>query len=103
MKKQSISVRHDEFKVDLFKGGTGKPLLFLHGISGLEWTPFLERLSTKHTVIAPRSPGFGESTGIELLDDVMDVVFFYLDLLDELNLYYLPVIGHSIGGMFAAE
>jgi len=103
VKKQSISVRRSEFKVDLFKGGTGKPLLFLHGISGLEWTPFLERLSAKHTVIAPRTPGFGESTGIELLDDVTDVVFFYLDLLDELNLYDLPLIGHSIGGMFAAE
>ena len=103
MNEQSISVRHGEFKVDLFKGGTGKPLLFLHGISGLEWTPFLDQLSTKHTVIAPRTPGFGESTGIELLDDVTDVVFFYLDLLDELNLYDLPLIGHSIGGMFAAE
>jgi len=103
VKKQSISVRRGEFKVDLFEGGTGKPLLFLHGISGLEWTPFLELLSTKHTVFAPRTPGFGDSTCIELLDDVMDVVFFYLDLLDELNLYDLPLIGHSIGGMFAAE
>ena len=56
MNEQSISVRHGEFKVDLFKGGTGKPLLFLHGISGLEWTPFLDQLSAKHTVIAPRTP-----------------------------------------------
>jgi pimeloyl-ACP methyl ester carboxylesterase len=103
MNEQSISVRHHEFDVDLLQGGTGKPVLFLHGISGLQWTPFLERLSGKHTVIAPRTPGFGESTGIELLDDVGDMVFFYLDLLDELNLHDIPLVGHSIGGMFAAE
>ena len=91
------------FEVDVLEGGSGDPLLYLHGIAGLEWTPLLERLSASHTVVAPRTPGFGESTGTEKLDDIHDLVIFYLDLLDELGLDDLPLVGHSLGGMFAAE
>ncbi len=103
MNERSVSVRDGEFQVDVLEGGQGDPLLFLHGVTGLEWTPFLERLSDGHHVVAPRTPGFGESTGTEKLDDIHDLVFFYLDLLDELGLSGLPLIGHSLGGMFAAE
>lgn len=103
MKERTVPVRGGEFQVDVLEGGAGKPLLYLHGVTGLQWTPLLERLSGNHTVYAPRTPGFGESTGTEKLDDVHDLVFFYLELLDELELDYLPVVGHSLGGMFAAE
>ena len=103
MNERSISVRNGRFEVDVLEGGSGDPLLFLHGVFGLEWTPLLERLSLGHTVVAPRTPGFGESTGTENLDDIHDLVFFYLDLLDELDLSHLPLVGHSLGGMFAAE
>jgi pimeloyl-ACP methyl ester carboxylesterase len=103
MNERLVRVRNSEFQTDVLEGGSGDPLLFLHGVAGLEWTPFLERLSATHTVIAPRTPGFGESTGTEKLDDIHDLVFFYLDLLDELGLDRLPIVGHSIGGMFAAE
>ena len=103
MKERSVSVRNGEFRVDILEGGSGDPLLYLHGVAGLEWTPFLERLAIGHTVIAPRTPGFGESSGTENLHDIHDLVFFYLDLLDELGLDELPIVGHSLGGMFAAE
>jgi pimeloyl-ACP methyl ester carboxylesterase len=103
MNELSVDVRNGMFQVDVLEGGSGDPLLFLHGVAGLEWTPFLEQLSANHTVIAPRTPGFGESTGTEHLDDVHDLVYFYLDFLDELGLENLPLVGHSLGGMFAAE
>ena len=103
MNERLVSVRNGDFEVDLMEGGSGDPLLFLHGVTGLGWTPFREQLSVSHTVIAPRTPGFGESTGTGRLDDIHDVVFFYLDLLDELELSELPLVGHSLGGMFAAE
>ena len=103
MSERSVSVRNGDFQVDVLEGGSGDPLLYLHGVAGLEWTPFLERLATRHTVVAPRTPGFGESTGTEHLQDIHDLVFFYLDLLDELGLDNLPIVGHSLGGMFAAE
>jgi len=103
MNERSVSVRNGEFQVDVMEGGSGSPLLYLHGVAGLEWTPFLEQLSIGHTVIAPRTPGFGESTGTESLLGIHDLLYFYADLLDELDLGNLPIIGHSLGGMFAAE
>ena len=81
MNELSVDVRNGMFQVDVLEGGSGDPLLFLHGVAGLGWTPFLEQLSANHTVIAPRTPGFGESTGTEHLDDVHDLVYFYLDFL----------------------
>ncbi len=103
MKERSVSVRNGRFRVDVLEGGTGPKLLYLHGIGGLDQNPFLEHLSKSHSVVAPRTPGFGESTGSESIDDIHDLVVFYLDLLDELDLYGLPIVGHSLGGMFAAE
>ncbi len=103
MKEYSLPVRNGEFDVDVLEGGDGPPLLYLHGIGGLEWDPFLERLASSHRVIAPRTPGFGGSTGSETLSDIHDLVYFYLDLLDALNLRDLPIAGHSLGGMIAAE
>ena len=103
MNERSVSVRNGDFQVDVLEGGSGNPLLYLHGVVGLEWTPFLKQLSNSHTVIAPRTPGFGESTGTENLHDLHDLIYFYLDLLDELGLENLPIVGHSLGGMFAAE
>ncbi|MBT4515169.1 MAG: alpha/beta hydrolase [Chloroflexi bacterium] len=103
MSERSVSVRNGEFHVDIHEGGSGDPILYLHGIAGLEWTPFLQQLSVGHTVIAPRTPGFGESTGTESLTDIHDLLYFYADLLDELDLGRLPIVGHSLGGMFAAE
>lgn len=103
MNERTVSVRNGQFEVDILEGGSNSPLLFLHGIAGLDQTPFLDRLAKNHTVIAPRTPGFGESTGTESLDDIHDLVFFYLDLLDEIGLSNVPLVGHSLGGMFAAE
>ncbi|HCV28426.1 MAG TPA: alpha/beta hydrolase [Dehalococcoidia bacterium] len=103
MNEKSVSVRNGNFQVDVLEGGSGNPLLYLHGIAGLEWTLFLDQLAEGHRVIAPRTPGFGGSTGTEQLLDIHDLNYFYLDLLDELGLDNLPIVGHSLGGMFAAE
>jgi pimeloyl-ACP methyl ester carboxylesterase len=82
--------------------GSGDPLVFLHGISGPDWNAVLEELSQTHRVIAPRHPGFGDESQTEL-DDLSDLVYVYLDLLDALDLHDVPLVGHSLGGMIAAE
>ena len=91
------------FEADVLEGGSGAPLLYLHGIGGLQWDDHLERLSASHRVIAPRHPGFGGSTGNDELGDIQDLVYYYLDLLDAFDLRGLPVVGHSLGAMIAAE
>ena len=48
-------------------------------------------------------PGFGESEGIEQIDDMEDAVFHLLDLFDQLGLTSPAVVGMSLGGWMAAE
>jgi len=58
-----------KFSVELYTYGTGQPLLYLHGAGGLlGMDPFLEELGKDFKVIAPHLPGYGESTGGELID-----------------------------------
>ena len=35
--------------------------------------------------------------------DLPDLIYYYLDFLDQLGLRDLPLVGHGLGGMFAAE
>ena len=48
-------------------------------------------------------PGYGESTGSEHIDDVIDAALFYHELMDELKIPTANIVGHSMGGMLAAE
>jgi len=54
-------------------------------------------------VFAPEWPGYGESTGEELLEDMLDFALHGWDLVDALALRRPHLIGHSMGGMIAAE
>jgi pimeloyl-ACP methyl ester carboxylesterase len=101
--ERTLDVRNGRFKISLLEGGSGPPLLYLHGTWALDWNPFLERLAARRRVLVPRHPGFGESSGDDELLDLTDLVYFELDQLDQLGLRDLPLIGHGLGGMFAAE
>jgi pimeloyl-ACP methyl ester carboxylesterase len=104
-------MRHSESKLELrgtrirvLRGGSGTPLIFLHGASGhVGWLPFLERLSQRFDVIAPEHPGFGTSDDPVWLDRPSDLAYFYLDLIDALKLDHVHLIGTSLGGWIAAE
>lgn len=101
---KTVSVRDGLFRTKLLEGGQGEPLLFLHGAGGLRgWTPFLGLLAQHFHVYAPWHPGFGESEGGDHIDDMLDLVLYYYDLMDALNIDAGHVIGHSMGGMLAAE
>ena len=90
--------------LELLQLGSGPPLLFLHGGAGLQPSaPFLGLLARHFRVLAPSHPGFGRSSLPDAFDSVDDLAFFYLDLLDHLDLRDLLLIGHSFGGWVAAE
>src|SRR5271156_2539887 len=92
------------FSVEMEVTGTGEPLLFIHGAGGLTGAdPFLEDLGRSFKVYAPHLPGYGESTGAEHIDDVIDAALFYHELMDELKIPGAHLVGHSMGGMLAAE
>jgi pimeloyl-ACP methyl ester carboxylesterase len=63
----------------------------------------VDALAGQFTVYAPEHPGSGESTGLEELRDIWDLVLYYNDLLDALELPSVRLVGHSFGGMVAAE
>ena len=89
-------------KLFLRRDGAGEPVLFLHGVQGLPgWTEALAKLAERFAVIAPDHPGFGHSDTVDWLDDVSDLAFFYLDLLDKMANGRVHVIGHSLGGWIA--
>jgi pimeloyl-ACP methyl ester carboxylesterase len=88
----------------VLEGGSGAPLLFLHGAGGLlADNPFLDLLARRYHVFAPEWPGYGESIGEELLEDMLDFTLHGWDLADALGLSRPHLVGHSMGGMIAAE
>ncbi len=103
MQSQQVAVRDGAFDIEVWEAGGGTPLLFLHGEGPPTWTPFHDALAERHHVIAPLHPGYGSSTGNDRLQDLPDLIYYYLDFLDERGLRDLPLIGHGLGGMIAAE
>lgn len=90
--------------IELFTAGSGAPLLFLHGLDGLEGAaPVLRELARDFTVHAPSHPGFGNSDRPERLNRVDDLGYFYLDVLDKLALPQPVVVGASFGAWVAVE
>ena len=98
-----VELQAGKFKTRVLTAGTGDPLLFIHGAGGLMWDPFFDALAATHKVIAPEHPGFGQSQGLEHVEDIWDLVLYYNELLDVLGVPLAKVVGHSFGGMVAAE
>jgi pimeloyl-ACP methyl ester carboxylesterase len=100
---RTIALRGGRFEVDLLEEGAGPPLLYLHGTFGRREEELIALLARSHRVLAPSHPGYGGTTGAEQLADLHDLIYYYLDLLDDLALRDLALVGHGLGGMFAAE
>jgi len=94
----------DGATIRLLRGGSGTPIVFLHGAGGhTGWMGFLDELSRRFAVFAPEHPGFGQSDDPPWLDGVGDLAYFYLDVLKTLDLERVHLIGTSLGGWIAAE
>ena len=76
----------DGATIQLLRAGSGEPLLFLHPAGGAgQWRPYHSLLAEHFDVIAPDGPGFGGSDAIEAIDGIDDLVYFTLDLLDQIG------------------
>jgi pimeloyl-ACP methyl ester carboxylesterase len=86
--------------------GSGPPLLYLHGPWGLAPDRgFVARLAESCTVYAPKFPGTsrGDHEAIHALDGWLDLAVYHGELLAALQLSAPAVVGHSFGGLVAAE
>ena len=90
--------------IDLWEGGTGPPLLYLHGAGGFRADhPFLGLLGQRRRITAPSHPGFGLSSLPDWIDRPEDIAHLYLNLLDHLGSTPIDLIACSLGGWIGAE
>ena len=102
MELKTIATPH--VPVRYYEGGSGKPLVFLHGAGGiLPQDPFLDKLAKKFHVYAPLLPGYGDSQECATLRDMLDFTLHTIDVVEALGLKAPVLAGHSMGGMIAAE
>ena len=89
----------------LLEGGTGSPLLLLHGgieCGGAYWAPVIPRLIENHRVVGPDAPGLGESEPLARLDD--ETFARWLRELIGLTCEARPtLVAHSLFGALAAR
>lgn len=91
-------------RIDLIERGRGRPLLFLHAENGIEAAhAAIDELAKSAHVIAPTHPGFGRSDVPDGMRTVDDLSYFYLDLLDQLDLREVTLVGVAFGAWIAAE
>lgn len=86
-----------------FFGGTGKPLVLLHGWgqSANMWNDILPLLSETYTCYALDLPGFGESSVPHDVWNVETYADFVHDFIEQLGLQSVTLVGHSFGGRVA--
>ena len=103
MKTRTIETKKGA-RCRVLEAGSGVPLVFFHGAGGLlADNPFLDQLAARYHVFAPELPGYGDSTGEELLEDMLDFTLHGWDVVSALGLTKPHLVGHSMGGMIAAE
>lgn len=92
------------------EGGEGPPVVLLHGRghAAAMWFSYLTALARGRRVVALDLPGFGLSTAPEgRLRTAEDGVRFFTEpveeLLREMKLGPVAVVGHSLGGLVAVE
>lgn len=104
MEARLIETRGGRTRIRVHEGGEGGPLVYLHAAGGLfPEDPFLARLAERYRVFAPCLPGYEDSEGAESLHTMLDVALWGFDVIEALGLDRPALVGHSMGGMIAAE
>src|SRR5262245_64796069 len=101
-----LSLWQNQIQTEVEISGRGQPLVYLHGPWGLAPDrAFVAGLADGHTVYAPKFPGttHGNPDAVHALDNWLDLIVYYGELFDTLELPAPAVVGHSFGGLVAAE
>ena len=85
MSFQETFITLKECRVRIRRKGQGTPMIYLHGADGAAMIqPFMETLAQSYDLIVPEHPGFGQSDETPWLENMHDLAYYYLDLLDHL-------------------
>ena len=97
-------MRVNGIELEVLRRGEGAPLLLLHGFDTVHpKAPFLDLLGRHAEIVAPSSPGFGNTKRPRDFDTMYDLVRLYLGVLEELPHDKVALLGLSFGGWLAAE
>ena len=98
--RNGLTITVDEYGT----GGEGTAVLLLHGGAGPRSAAgFAEALAEHASVIVPTHPGFEGTPRPASTNSITDLALAYLDLIEQLKLAQVLVIGSSIGGWIASE
>ena len=102
MDSKTVKTRRAE--VRYLEAGSGEALVYLHGAGGMTPDdPILARLAERWHLYAPFLPGYGETEECGALRDMLDFTLHTADVVAALGLRDPILVGHSMGGMIAAE
>lgn len=103
MNQTTITTRKG-IQSEVMEAGSGAPLVYFHGAGGLlAQEPLLDRLAQRYHIYAPVWPGYGAEPTEDLIEDMLDFTLHGWDVVDALGLERPHLMGHSMGGMIAAE
>ena len=104
VQERFLDLEQTDMRVRVLSHGDGPPLLLLHGVSlmAAAWAPLFAELHG-FQLLAVDLPGHGLSDPVRYQrGDVREHARRLIDdILDALELDRAPVVGHSLGGMFA--
>jgi pimeloyl-ACP methyl ester carboxylesterase len=100
---KSIDI-HGE-RLAYYDEGQGETLLLIHGMAGSSqtWREILPRLAKRYRVIAPDLLGHGQSAKPRTDYSLGAFAVGLRDLLDELGVQSVTIVGHSLGGGIAMQ
>jgi pimeloyl-ACP methyl ester carboxylesterase len=95
----------DGISTAVLVGGSGDPLVLLHGIGSFaaEWSLVIPRLVERHRVIVPDLPGLGSSDAGGRPLDADTLTTWLLGLIEQTCDDPPTLVGHSAGGGLAAR
>jgi pimeloyl-ACP methyl ester carboxylesterase len=105
VRDETVEVGGGRLRLHVKVAGDGPPLLYFHPLPGLHWQPFLDQLAERHTVYAPEHPGTspGDSQAIREVHTLTELLLLYEEAVRALGLTQPAAVGHSFGGMVAAD
>jgi pimeloyl-ACP methyl ester carboxylesterase len=95
-----------EVRCEVLEAGDGPPLVLVHGGMAhcTQWVPLMAQLSDGFRCYAVERPGNGASDALDhrpIVDRLAHVAGVMGDLLDGIGVQRAPIIGNSLGGLYA--